>query len=137
MILIFTGLALLIGTGYFLPQSIAGSGKALITYCITLAILLTAHIFMYKKKDLRFELLIIILLFLRIFFNLVVLPDRMAKTPQYVEKVAAEKIYAITQNSELMMAPVSPASVEFIYYMSTIRNEILRKEYGEFKAGTY
>jgi len=137
MILIFTGLALLIGTGYFLTQSIAGSGKALITYCITLAIVLTAYIFMYKKKDLRFELLIIILLFLRIFFNLVVLPDRMAKAPQYVEKKAAEKIQSITQNSELMLAPVTPASVEFIYYMSTARNEILRKEYGELKAGTY
>ncbi len=136
-IFIFSGLAMLIGTWYFLTQSIAGSGRALITYCMTLAIVLTAYIFMYKKKDLRFELLIIILLFVRIFFNLVVLPDRMTKTAQYEEKKAAEKIHSITKNSELMLHPVTPASVEFIYYMSTTRNEILKKEYGELRVGTY
>ena len=92
---------------------------------------------MLKKKDIRLELLIIILLFLRIFFNLVVLPDRLVKTPQFEEKKAAEKINEITQNSELMLHPVTPVSVEFVYYISTARNEILKKEYGEFKNGIY
>ena len=137
MIFIFFGLALVIGTWLFLTHSIAGSGRILITYCITLAIVLTGYFLMFKKKDLRFELLIIILLFLRIFFNLVALPDRLVKRPQFEEKKAAEKIHEITQNSELMLHPVTHVSVEFVYYMSTTRDEILRKEYGEFRNGTY
>ena len=36
-----------------------------------------------------------------------------------------------------MLHPVTHVSVEFVYYMSTTRNEILRKEYGEFRNGTY
>ncbi|MDF1576160.1 MAG: hypothetical protein P1P86_13310 [Bacteroidales bacterium] len=83
------------------------------------------------------ELLIIILLCLRVFFNLIVLPDRLERTPQFKEIQAAEKIVQITGNSELKMHPVTPASIEFIYYLSTARNEILRKEHGEYKTGTY
>lgn len=137
MIFIFSGLALAFGTWYFLTHSIAGSERALITFCCTLAILLTAYFLMWKKKYIRLELLIIILLFLRIFFNLVVLPDRRVKTPQYKEIQAAEKINEITKNRELLLHPDTPVSIEFVYYMSTARNEILRKEYGEFKKGIY
>jgi 4-amino-4-deoxy-L-arabinose transferase-like glycosyltransferase len=137
MMMTLIGLALVMGTWYFLTHSIAGSERALITYCITLAFVLTAYFLMYRKKELRFELLIIVLLFLRISFNLVVLPDRLEKTPQFVEKKAAEKIHEITKNSELRLYPVLPVSEEFVYYMSTTRNKILRKEYGEFKSGTY
>ena len=50
---------------------------------------------------------------------------------------AAEKIVEITRNRELKLHPVTPVSIEFIYYLSTARNEILRKEYGEYKTGTY
>jgi hypothetical protein len=100
-------------------------------------IVLTGYFLVWKKKDVRLELLIIILLVLRIFFNLVVLPDRLEKSPQFKEKRAAEEIYEITQDSELMLYPVTPVSVEFVYYISTARDEILKKEYGEYKKGTY
>jgi len=137
MIYILSGLALVFGTWYFFTHSIAEANRALLTFCFTLPIILIAYLLMWKKQNIRFELLIIILLFFRIFFNLVVLPDRLVKTPQYKEIKAAERIYEITQNSELRLHPVTPVSIEFVYYMSTTRNEILRKEYGEFKNGIY
>jgi len=43
----------------------------------------------------------------------------------------------ITRDSELKLHPVTPVSIEFVYYLSTARNEILRKEYGEYRTGTY
>jgi 4-amino-4-deoxy-L-arabinose transferase-like glycosyltransferase len=137
IIFIFSGLTLAAGSWYFLTQSIARSSGALLTFSLTLVLVITAFVLMYRKKEVRIELLIVVLLFLRIFFNLVVLPERLAKTAQFEEKKAAEKIMKITQNSELMLHHVCPASEEFIYYMSTARNEILRKEYGEFREGTY
>jgi 4-amino-4-deoxy-L-arabinose transferase-like glycosyltransferase len=137
MIFILSGLAFAFGTGYFLTHSIAGSGRALIIFFITLLIILAGYFLMWKKKDIRIELLIIILLALRIFFNLVVLPDRLEKTPQIAEKKAAERIYEITKNNKLRLHPVTPVSLEFVYYISTARNEILRMEHGEFENGVY
>ena len=137
MIFILSGLAFAFGTGYFLTHSIAGSARVIIIFCISLAIVLAAYFLMWKKQDIRIELLIIILLVLRIFFNLVVLPDRLVKTPQLAEKKAAEKIYQITKGHELLLHPVTPVSLEFVYYISTARDEILRKEHGEFENGIY
>ena len=134
---ILSGLALGALTWYFLSQSVSESGRALVIYCLTLVLVFTAYFFMWKNKNIRLELLIIILLFVRIFFNLVVLPDRLAEAPGIEEMEAAETISEITQNSELMLHPASPVSIQFVYYLSTARNEILRKEYGEFKKGTY
>jgi hypothetical protein len=137
MIFTFSGLGLAFGTWYFLTHSIAESERVLITFCCTLAIVLTAYFLMWKKKDIRIELLIIILLFLRVIFNLVILPDRLANTPQFEELQAVEKINEITKNGELLLHPKTQVTIEFIYYMSTARNEILRKEYGDFKNGIY
>jgi 4-amino-4-deoxy-L-arabinose transferase-like glycosyltransferase len=137
MIFTFSGLGLAFGTWYFLTHSIAESERVLITFCCTLAIVLTAYFLMWKKKDIRIELLIIILLFLRVIFNLVILPDRLANTPQFEELQAVEKINEITKNGELLLHPKTQVTIEFIYYMSTARNEILRKEYGEIKNGIY
>ena len=49
------------------------------------------------------EFLIIILLSLRVFFNLLVLPDRLEKTLRFKEILAVEKIAEITQNMELKL----------------------------------
>jgi 4-amino-4-deoxy-L-arabinose transferase-like glycosyltransferase len=137
MFFILSGFALAFGTWCFFTRSISGSGKALMIYCITLVIVLTGYFMIWKNRDIRLELLIIILLSLRIFFNLVVMPYRLERTPQLVEKRAAEKISEITRNSELWLNPSAPVSVEFVYYISTARDEILKKEYGELKSGTY
>jgi 4-amino-4-deoxy-L-arabinose transferase-like glycosyltransferase len=137
MMFTFLGLALAFGTWYFLTHSISESERALITFSCTLAIVLTVYFIMWKKKDIRLELLIIIFLFLRIFFNLVVLPERLVRAPQVKEIQAAQKINEITKNKELLLHPHAPVSIEFVYYMSTARNEVLRKEYGEFKNGIF
>ena len=83
------------------------------------------------------EVLIIMLLLLRISFNLLILPDRLVKTAQHKIIEAVENIHEITQNNELMLHHETRVSVEFIYYISTARNEILRKEYGNLKEGRY
>lgn len=137
MMFILSGLALLILSWYFINQSVSESGRAIITYAITMMIVITVYYFMWKKKGIKLELLIIILLFIRIFFNLVVLPERMATAIEFEEKEAALKICEISQNSELMLHPGAPVSIKFVYYICTTRNEILRKEYGEVKNGTY
>lgn len=135
--LILSGMALIAVTWYFLNHSISDSGRTLVIYCCTLVIALVVYLLMWKLKDIRLELLIINLLVVRIFFNLVVLPDRLTKGPELAEFKAVEEIYKITKGSELLLHPVTPVSIEFVYYISTARNEILRKEYGEFKEGVY
>jgi hypothetical protein len=137
MIFIFSGLALAIGTWYFFTNSFVRPQKAIILYGLTLAIMVSGYFLMWKNQAVRLDLLIILLLCLRIFFNLVVLPDRMVKTPHLEERNTAEKIYEITRDSELMLHPESPVSVEFVYYISTARKEILKKEHGEFTPGIY
>ena len=137
LIFILSGLALVYVTWYLLTHSVADSGRALISYFFSLVIILTGLLLMWKAKNIRLELLIIVLLCLRIFFNLVVLPERLVKVPQSEEIEAAKKITEITQNSELMLHPITLVSVEFVYYISTARNEILRREYGEFENGVY
>jgi len=137
LIFVFSGLALIFGTWYFFTNFIAGPNRALLTFCITLVIILIGFIFIWRKREIRLEILIMVLLCLRILFNLVVLPDRLVKTPQFKNLEAAERIYEITQNSDLLLHPVAPVSVEFVYYISTARDEILRKEYGDFKNDVY
>jgi 4-amino-4-deoxy-L-arabinose transferase-like glycosyltransferase len=137
MMFIIFGLALASGIWFFLSNSIAGSGGALVTLGISLAIILSCYMLMWRKQAIRIELLIIIVLVLRIFFNLVVLPDRLAKSSQAAEKEAAEKVDAITRGHELLLHPAAPASLEFVYYISTARDEILKMEHGAFKSGTY
>ena len=137
MVFVFSGAALAFVTWYFLTHSIAVSGRSLLIFSFSLVIFFTGYFWMWKKKAIRMELLIIILLSLRVFFNLLILPDRLEKTPRFKEMQAAEKIVEITRNRELKLHPVTPVSIEFIYYLSTARNEILRKEYGEYKTGTY
>ena len=134
---IVSGMALVVLTWYFLNHSISDSGRTLVIYCCTLVIALAVYLLMWKLRDIRLELLIVILLVLRIFFNLVVLPDRLTKGPELAEFKAVEEIYEITKDGELLLHPVTPVSIEFVYYISTARNEILRKEYGEFKEGVY
>ena len=73
---IVSGMALVVLTWYFLNHSISDSGRTLVIYCCTLVIALAVYLLMWKLRDIRLELLIVILLVLRIFFNLVVLPDR-------------------------------------------------------------
>jgi len=134
---VFIGLALSTGTAYFFSNSIAGSGKAIVIYSITMIFLLTAYYLLWKHRNIRMEVLIIMLLLLRISFNLLILPDRLVKTAQHKIIEAVENIHEITQNNELMLHHETRVSVEFIYYISTARNEILRKEYGNLKEGRY
>lgn len=137
LIFLFSGLALAIGTWYFFTHSFVRPQKALLMYALTLVIAVIGYFLMWKNHTIRLDLLIIILLCLRIFFNLVVLPDRMVKTPHLEEKKTAEKIYEITRDSELLLHPESPVSIEFVYYISTARKEILKKEHGEFTPGSF
>ena len=137
IMLISFGLALILISGYFFTQSVSGSGKAVIVYSFTLAAVLTAYFFMWKKRNTRVEWMIISLLCLRIFFDLIVLPDREVNMPQYQEIQAAERIDEITRNRKLLLTPTAPVTHEFAFYMSTARNEIIRKDYGDLRDGVF
>lgn len=137
MIFVFSGAALALGSWYFITHSMADSGRSLLIFSFSLILIFTIYFWMWEKKAIRMELLIIILLSLRVFFNLLILPDRLEKTPRFREMQAAEKIVEITRDKELKLHPVTPVSIEMIYYLSTGRNEILRKEYGAYISGTY
>jgi len=93
--------------------------------------------FRKQVQKIRPGWVIIALLVLRIAFNLWVLPHRREQAPQTAEKAAAREIAELTSGRELLIHPVTPASIEFVYYLSTARNEIVRKEYGEFREGVY
>lgn len=134
---ILSGLALVTLTWYFLSHSISESIKTLITYSLTMVIVLSGYFIIWKKKDIRLEMLIIILLLWRVFFNVVVLPDRLANAPGLEELKAVEKICEITEGSELKMHQEAPVSINFVYYISTAREEVLRKEYDQFKKDSY
>lgn len=137
LLLITLGLGLVAGSWFFLTQGFSVSGRTLLIFCLSMGSVLTAYFFMWKKANLRLELLIIVLLCLRIFFDLVVVPDRALKTDYVIEKEAAERISEITRDSELFLHPVAPVTQEFVYYICTSRNEILRKEHGALRPGVY
>ena len=137
IMLVSLGLALIAGSWLFFTQDLSGSGNSILVYCIALAFILTGYFFMWKKAKLRFELMILVLLCLRIFFNLVLLPDRAVKSKYLIEKQAAEKIDDITVQSELMLHPDAPVTPVFVYYMSIARNDILRMEHGRCRNGVY
>jgi len=137
LIYIFTGLLLVFGTWYIFSHRSAGSGRIMVLFSITLLIVLAGFFLIWKKTEIRLELLIVVLLLIRVFFNLGVLPERLANSPHNQERIAAEKISEITRDGELMLYPVAPVSDEIVYYLSTARNEIIRKEYGELKPGVY
>jgi 4-amino-4-deoxy-L-arabinose transferase-like glycosyltransferase len=131
------GLALIVGSWFFFSNRVSGSGRAIIIYSISMAAVLTGYFFMWRKRNTRLEWMMIILLSLRTFFDLIVLPDREANVPQAQEIQAVEKIDEITRDNELLLHPAAPVTHEFIFYMSTARNEILRKEYGDIRNGVY
>jgi 4-amino-4-deoxy-L-arabinose transferase-like glycosyltransferase len=136
-ILVVLALMVVVGSWYFFSHGVSESGRAILIFCLTIALLITIGFQLWKRNGIRFELLIITLLVLRISFNLIVLPSRLETAPQAAERRAAEEIHEITRNHELLIHPVTPASEEFVYYLSTARNEILKKEYGEFREGVY
>jgi len=137
MVFVFSGAALTFGTWYLITHSIDVSGRSVLISSFFLLIIFTGYFWMWKKKAIRMELLIILLLSMRVFFNLLVLPDRLEKTPLFKEMQAAEMIVEITRNRELKLDPATPVDIGLTYYLSTARNEILRNEYGEYKTGTY
>lgn len=129
--------AFITGTWFFFRHEFTHPERALRIYLLCALLLVPGSIFFLKFREYRFEILIICLLVLRIAFNLVILPERLAGSLHQEQKAKAVEIVDVTRGHELLLYPVHPVSVESIYYISTGRNEILQLAKGPAKKGTY
>lgn len=91
----------------------------------------------WKITRIRPELIILVVLILRIGFNLVVLPERKSVSREQRQKEQAETIADITAGSPLYLYRNTVISVENSYYISSNRNMILRRSFDEKKQENY
>lgn len=83
------------------------------------------------------EVLIIVLLIIRIGFNLLVIPDRYGKSRISVQKDQAIEVAAITRETDLEIFNLAVCSPETSFYIAKERGEILHRYHGLEQKGKY
>ncbi|MCK4919721.1 MAG: glycosyltransferase family 39 protein [Bacteroidales bacterium] len=135
-VIILFVISLLVGSWFFFNHDFNTQNKSTLIFYIVLALSLLGMFILWKQSDFRLEILIILLLIIRISFNLVILPERESKSDTCIQKNQAIEISKITANSEVLLHYNTPISVETVYYISSERMDILEKTNNE-KEGDY
>jgi hypothetical protein len=137
MVFAFSGITLLAASWYFFQHSISDLARTRTIYYISMSVLMAIFLLMWRVKQFRIELVVIALLTLRIFFNLTIVPDRLIRSPQQQERLAAEKITEITRDKEFRFHHNAPVTEVFSYYVSTGRDEIVEYDYHDLRDGVF
>ncbi len=94
--------------------------------------LITAFILflIWKNHGIRLELLVIMLLVIRIGFNLVILPERLENSRTVIQRQQAKNVAKIAEGRELRLRPWTGISHETSFYISRETKKILRVQQG-------
>jgi 4-amino-4-deoxy-L-arabinose transferase-like glycosyltransferase len=108
------------------------------TVMILSVVFLTGMVLFFRKLNrYRLELIIVVILVLRIGFNLVILPERKAVSREQVQKEQAEAVAQITAGSPLYLYKNTVISVENSFYISKNRGTILTRTDKAMSRGNY
>ena len=101
--------------------------KVFIPVFLTGAIILFS---IWRLSSIRLELLILLLLVIRIGFNLIILPERFENSRVNVQKQQAINVAEITAGKDLRLRPWSGISHETSFYITRERRKILEIQWG-------
>ncbi len=101
---------------------------------VFIVIMLFAYYFL---SGLRLEITIVSLLLFRIGFNLIALPERHVDARTVMQKEQAEKVGEISRGKGVFIAGLAACSHETSFYISKESGEILLRELGEPRKGSY
>ena len=129
--------SLLVGSYLFFNYEFSFQKRSTLIFLGVMVLIVTSLYLLWKIENYRMEILIIILLILRIGFNLVILPDRSQISAQNTQKQHALEVARITSGDELLLHPNTPIGVETMYYISSERMDVLEKTHETAKNGYF
>ena len=136
-VIFLTVIVLMIPAIFWAKKEIQFESNAPVTMlaiAITGICILIIYLFI-KNKSLRPELLIIMLLVVRIAFNLVVLPERAIESRTVLQKNQALHVAEISVGEDLLLQRNATCSHETTFYIESRRGEILYRSEGDFRPG--
>lgn len=128
MTLLISGL--IAGTYFFLNHDFHDNSYALKVLIPVFLVSASILFLIWKYTSIRLELLILLLIILRIGFNLVILPERLENSRRNIQKQQALNVAEITESKDLSLRPWSGISHETSFYISRERKKILEIQHG-------
>jgi len=125
------------GSWIFINHDFNSQKQSTIIFIGILGLSIFSLYLLWKYNNYRLEILVVLLLIIRIGFNLIILPERESKSAASLQKKQAIEVAKITANREVLLHHNNPISIETIFYISSQRMDILKKNFESVTPGNY